>query len=261
MQHIHVVDGDSSEGSLRYAVQEYGVRGEVFNLRDILSIGPLDSGPHRQYFLRALLLPSAADIEPDADETIHTAFERWAALRARCQVPTRVILWTSSSGADHVLLRMACRFLQDTAAALWQVLVPPFADGSEAVAMHPPRALARFAGMAAPLSRGAVEQLAREYLEIATHPEPLREIDDQGILRYRAIDFHDGMLLDCCPTHWTRAARVVGDAMGRRDLRNRLPDIFFAARLDALVQTGRIEARGMLPVACWMRHVDIRRIA
>ena len=43
MLHIHVVDGDSAEGSLRCAVRQHGVRGEVANLRDMLSLGPLDS--------------------------------------------------------------------------------------------------------------------------------------------------------------------------------------------------------------------------
>ncbi len=261
MQDIHVVDGDSAEGSLRYAVQRYGVRGDVVALRDMLSLGPLDSVQHRLSFLRTLFLPPVGFIDPDVEDATANIFARWSDLSARCQVPTRIILWTSASGSDHVLLRMACHFLQRSRAALWQVIVPPFEGRWEAVAAHPPEALARFAATASPLPSHIVARLAREYLQIAARPEPVRETNADGTLQYRPIDWHDPLLLDACPRHWTRAAWVVGQAMGRCDPRNSLPDMFFASRIGALVEAGKLESRTALPLIFWNWYVEIRRAA
>jgi len=259
MRNIHVVDGDSAEGSLRYAVQHHGIRGEVFNLRDMLSLGPLDSAPHRLAFLRRLFQPTPGFIDDRLDDITDTSIARWHALRDRCRVPTRIILWTSRSAADHVLLRMGCSYLQDSRAALWQVVVPALADGWEAVAVHPPKALARFAMTATALPDTTVARLACEYAAIAAHPEPLREIDSGGTLQYRPIDWHDRTLLECCPRHWTDAVRVVALAMGRRNPRNGLPDIFFVARIWALIEAGRIEYRSASPVRTSWWQLQLRR--
>jgi hypothetical protein len=232
----------------------------VFKLQDTLSLGPLDSVSNRISFLRTMFLPPVGFIDPDVEDSSYNVFARWGELRARCQVPTRVFLWISGSGADHVLLRMACHYLQGSRAALWKVVVPPTCGGWEAVAVHTPEALARFSTSAFPLPVQTVKRMAEEYLEIVTHPEPIREVDAHGTLRYRPIDWHDAMLLACCPRHWTRAARVVGEAMGRCDPRNSLPDLFFVTRMAALVESGMMESRTPLPMIFWSWYIDIRRV-
>lgn len=260
MQDIHVVDGDSAQGGLRYAVQCHGVRGDVVALNDALSLGPLGNPAERTAFLRTMYLPPIGFIDPDFKDETDTVFARWSDLQARCQVPSRVFLWTSGSGSDHVLLRMACHFLQGSRAALWQVVVPPDDMGYEAVAAHPPEALARFAATATPLSHQTVQALAREYVAIAARPEPIRESDADGALHYRPLDWHDALLMGSCPRHWTRVAWVVGQAMGRCDRRNALSDMFFATRLLALIDAGRIESRTPMPVIFWNWHIEVRRL-
>lgn len=260
MKDLHIVDGDSAAGSLRHAVVTGQMSGEVFALNDWLSVGPLESAAERNAFLRTVFLPpppivgESDDLEPGDD-----LFARWAALKVRFEVPGRAILWTSGNASDHVLLRMACHMLQATRATLWQVSVPAFGDGFESVAAHPPAALARFAPSARVLSASTVAELAREFIAIAAHPEPVRHLNTDGTLRYRSINLHDSLLLACCPYQWTPANYVAGNAMSRCDRRNALSDHFFAARLRALIQNGQVESRTPLPDAWWDGRINVRR--
>ncbi len=260
MQDLHIVDGDSAAACIRHALVIGQMSGEVFALNDWLSVGPLGSAAERNAFLSTLCLPppSAAgefdDLEPSDD-----VFARWDALKVRFQIPGRAILWISGNASDHVLLRMACHMLQSTHASLWQVSVPAFGDWFESVAAHPPEALARLAPSVHPLSVSTVAALAREFIAIAAHPEPVRHLDTDGTLRYRSIDLHDAMLLTCCPYQWTPANYVAGNAMSRCERRNGLSDHFFAARLRALINIGQVEARTPLLDAVWDWRINVRR--
>ncbi|WP_282296315.1 DUF3658 domain-containing protein [Stenotrophomonas sp. PS02289] len=262
MRDLHIAAGDSAAGSLRVAIATGRMPGEVFSINDDLAIGPLSSAAGRIAFLRTLILPpphvDAEEDSSDEDED-DDVFARWEALRIRCQVPGRVMLWISGSASDQVLLRMACHALQTTRATLWRVPVPAFEGGHEAVAAHPVDALVRFAPGARPLSADTVATLADEFAQIAARPELLRQCDANGALRYRAIDCHDPMLLDCCPRHWVPANRVIGNAMERCEPRNAMGDTFFAARLRALIDAGRVETRTPLQGRSWSWAVQVRR--
>lgn len=261
MGDLHVVDGDSAAAALRHAIITGKLSGEVFSLNDALAIGPLSSSAERLAFQRSMIVvpPHAQDEVFSFDED-HDVFARWDALRMRCQIPGRVLLWISGNASDHVLLRMACHTLQGTRAALWHVPVPAFEDGFEAVAAHSPDALARFAPRARPLSPGTVATLALEFADIAAHPEPVRHLEADGRLRYLPIDLHDARLLECCPTHWTPANRVVGDTMVRCDRRNGLGDYFFAARLRMLIDAGQVQCRTHPLPAWWDWRTKVRRV-
>ena len=52
------------------------------------------------------------------------------------------------------------------------------------------------------------------------------------------------LLLAACGPDWRAAARVVGTAMGNCDAHNLMGDVFFTARLNSLIDAGRIEASG-----------------
>jgi hypothetical protein len=58
------------------------------------------------------------------------------------------------------------------------------------------------------------------------------------------MDCHDRLLIDARPMTWTPTARVVGTAMGRCGERNAMSDLFFASRLQVLIDTGRLQADG-----------------
>ena len=261
MWDLHVADGDSAGSALRYAIITGKLRGEVFTLNDALAIGPLSSSAERLAFQRSMIvLPPHAEDEIFSFDENYDVFARWNALKMRCQIPGRVLLWISGSASDHVLLRMACHVLQGTRVTLWYVPVPAFDDGFEAVAAHSPDALARFAPGAQPLSARTIATLAREFADIAAHPEPVRYLEADGRLRYFPIDLYDARLLECCPARWTPANRVVGDTMVRCDRRNGLGDYFFAARLRTLIDAGQVQCRTHPLPAWWDWRTKVRRV-
>ena len=58
------------------------------------------------------------------------------------------------------------------------------------------------------------------------------------------LDYYDGLLLEACSNEWTLAARIIGIAMGHCDAANSMSDLFFSARLQALIAAGEIQADG-----------------
>jgi hypothetical protein len=57
-----------------------------------------------------------------------------------------------------------------------------------------------------------------------------------------AVDHDDGFLLMSCGSAWIPAARVVGAAMACCDPHNLMSDLFFASRLQILIDAGSIQA-------------------
>jgi hypothetical protein len=243
MTDLHLVASPSAAGSLRVAAQALGLPGKVFCIMDALNLGPLSHGRERIAFWRSLLASGYSDEPPP--EAWEDAFALWRELResVAAEKPRRVLIWVSESGADYVLLRMACHWLEVEDVALWRVPVPPN-DGFHAVAVHPPEALAAFAPKAVAILRGEVTAMAEEYRCIAARPELLRECDAQGRLLFRTITAHDDFILSCCPYEWTPAARAVGEAMGRGDPRNSFGDMFVASRLQHLIAAGLVDVDG-----------------
>jgi hypothetical protein len=58
----------------------------------------------------------------------------------------------------------------------------------------------------------------------------------------RSVGFHTASA--ACGPDWRAAARVVGTAMGYCDGPNLMGDAFFTARLNSLIDAGRIETSG-----------------
>lgn len=265
MSDLHLVASLSAAGSLRVATQGLGLTGDIFCVADDLSFGPLSDGRDRANVWRTLAADDASEPEVGQrhfDEygfSAADAFAPWRHLQKRLShdPPNRVLIWVSESGADYVMLRMACHWLESSNASLWQVKVPP-RQGHHSVAVHPPEALVTFARTAIPIAALEAKALADAFEDIASRPEPLRETDAQGRLLFKPISAHDALVLECCPPEWTLAARVVGEAMGRCDPRNSLGDAFFASRLRHLIEMGVIEADyANRPI----RHYNVRKQA
>jgi hypothetical protein len=134
MNDLHLVASVSAAGSLRIATQGSGLSGDTFCIMDDLSLGPLSDGCERADFWRKLSAIDASVAvrqisQPSFDEygfNTTDAFAPWRHLQQRLSQyqPSRVLIWVSESGADYVMLRMACHWLVSTNASLWQVKVP-----------------------------------------------------------------------------------------------------------------------------------------
>jgi hypothetical protein len=93
------------------------------------------------------------------------------------------------------------------------------------------------------LSRTERVTLTDEFLRVRGDHHPIRRWE-QGALRCVPIDHYDPLLLSCCKPDWAPAARVVGSAMSRCDPHNRMSDLFFCSRLQALIKDGTLEVSG-----------------
>lgn len=244
MKDIHVVANFSTAGSLRWAIRQHLLTGEVICPMDAPEIGPFNDGVARSKFWINLGYPGITSTEIYQLEK-HDIFEPWKLLRKRLSqsLETRLVVWIGGCGSDYVFLRMACWWMEGIAVSLVQVKVPPV-NGEYSTAVNPPDILASMIVNAVETGETERHQLAAEYEEIAERPELLRECDENGKLLFHDLSIHDDLLIACCKYEWQNAARVVGEAMGRSNGRNPLGDMFLASRLEHLINNNKILANG-----------------
>lgn len=105
--------------------------------------------------------------------------------------------------------------------------------------------------------------LVIQYPELDTRPvgPPDPEMDDEELRRVAALSesevaLIDSVLLAGCARHWRKVAHIVmmASSQGRAELRE-VPVGFFARRVKALVESGKLESDGNLD---YMRHSEVR---
>jgi hypothetical protein len=162
--------------------------------------------------------------------------------RIETAAPTAVLIWSGDNVSEGTFLTMACWWLEGRPETLLRVAVPG-RDDQYHVALQSPAELADLFTSAQVLTESERADLCEELVRIRRETNLLRRWS-RGRIRGAPLDRYDPQLIACCPTDWTPAARVVGTAMGRCDPRNRMSDLFFASRLQVLIDTGRVEALG-----------------
>lgn len=237
---FHVVSNNSGHGSVRYAIIEKLLSGKVGHADDALEVGPLGDGLVRAMFWREIEAAAYPDFV--ANRPLHDKFSPWLKMRREIlrMQPARILIWASGSGADYVLLRMACRKLADTGIPMYHIAVPP-KEGDHAVTVHSSQELAPMAAHARRLTIKECNALALEFDSIAARPELLRECDEHGQLRFGHLGDHDDLLMAELSAEWRLAPRVIGAAMGNSDPRNGASDGLVAARLRHLIDSGVAE--------------------
>jgi hypothetical protein len=137
---------------------------------------------------------------------------------------------------------MACWWLGNRSERVLRVAMPGM-DGRHYVAIQQPAELADLFASARELTDTERAVLAADFLRIRGETGLPRRWEERRILGV-PMDRYDPLLLECCITRWTPAARVVGTAMSRCDGHNLMSDLFFSSRLQLLIDAGRIEAEG-----------------
>lgn len=239
---LHLVSSPSTAGSLRWAIKDELLSGEVFCTMDIPELGPLANGIQRMKFLSNLGYKYS---EEEIENFEKDAFKSWEVLQQRLkQNPVdRIVLWIDSTGSNYVFLRMACYWLKDEQIPIARTTVPVLNE-IYSTAAFPPEVLAPLIENSIILNPSLRDQFTEEYKQIVARPELLRECDKNGQLLFKELSVHDHLLLENCPAIWVQASRVVGDAMGNCDPQNGLGDAFLSSRLEHLIVNGYIEADG-----------------
>lgn len=242
MTDLHLASSFSTAGTLKWAVSRQLLMGEVFAINDIPGIGPLDDGKKRMTFLRGLRFEKEGVNWSDHDTD---AFAPWRQLlvRMREKSSDRLVIWAGSDGNDYVFIRMTCHWLERVYVNVILVQAPPFTE-HHSIGVYSAEMLAPLINQAVVLNAAERSRMASEYKDIISHPGLLRECDENGVLQFLDLSAHDDLLLSVCNRRWKRAVRVIGEVMGRSDIRNSLGDAFVSSRLEHLIVSGQIEADG-----------------
>jgi len=213
--------------------------GTALGIRDDLSHGPLDDGPARIDYMRACFRGY-----DDWYLDVTDAFTPWREMMEQLEKdrPEAILIWSGDNVSETTFLAIACWWLQTRPEPLLRVSIPGN-ENRHHVALQTPADLAELFTSAWVLTDTARAELAEDFVRIRRETGLLRRWEEGRILGV-PMDRYDPLLIACCSTEWTPAARVVGAAMGRCDPRNPMSDLFFASRLQVLIDAGRIEAKG-----------------
>lgn len=243
MTDLHLVWSWSAAASLRGALRQ---KKAVMHADHAPNLGPLDDGHRRGSFFRELWASVGARPDEFGDDFLPAdGYSDWGAIRSTIAEarPDRILIWTSSSGGDHVFLRMAVHFLRDYQTSLWQVRVDT-GDHFCAVGSTPGETLMSILPAATRIDAATAARYDAEFATMAGNPMPLRMATAEGKLTYHDLSFFDDAIVGYCSPEWRRAVQVVGDTMGHADNLNPPGDILIFSRLLHLVRTGKLEMEG-----------------
>jgi len=249
---LHVVFTPSGAGCLRHALAIAGRADQVISAFDSLSFGPINPPdlPLRSKWVEEELgWTGWHDIAPETD-----AFWREALSPGR-----RKVAWLSRRSAMEY-----AGFLE----WLWRMDDAPcdVVDLSEVKVSHGPErdppqpsTLALSLGiiptnvicrdklwdLAEPLHPAARQRYRVQWQQLRSENAPLRVIES-GELVSAPISFFDKRLLSCVTNDWQKVARVVAETLAAEmdDEVLQVGDIVLAARIDSLVESGRLEMQG-----------------
>jgi len=250
---LHLALGDSAAGCVRAALAiSPSISQAVMTIPDDLSHGPLDDGLARAEYMRTCYRACDEAWEYDSVDT----FAPWQALIERLDRDRHdaVVVWTGENISEAIFLAMACERLAGRSEPIAHITVPG-KHGRNYVAVHAPEELRALLESGRVLSAAEHTALAQEFARIRDETGLLRRRQD-GQLIGIPMDYYDGLLLEACGTEWALAARIIGIAMGHCDAANSMSDLFFCARLRALIADGEIQADG--PQSS-VRYYSVRR--
>jgi len=241
---LHVVFTPSGAGSLRVALEDAGRDDKVISLFDCLSFGPInppDMSLRSKWVEHELGRTGWDDIDRDSD-----TFWREALSPGR-----RMVAWLSRRSAMEY-----AGFLE----WLWRMGDSPseVIDLSEVTISRPP-VLAMGLGMvsadticrkklwdlAEPLQATARQRYRDLWQRLRSENAPLRVIEG-GELVSAPISFFDTRLMSYVTNDWQKVAMVIGQTLVAEmdDEVLQVGDFVLAARIDAMVQSGRLEIQG-----------------
>ena len=114
--------------------------------------------------------------------------------------------------------------------------------------------------LAEPLQIGARGRYLELWRQLRSENAPLRVIDGDRLVS-APISFFDSLLMSYVTDNWQKVSRVVGQALVSRmdDCIIQPGDTFLAARVNALVENGRLEIRGKSALEILLSEVRLPR--
>ena len=235
----HVVAGHSAAGCLLAGVRSGLMAGSVVPIDDDFSHGPLAPPDARDAYWQASMR-GYSDAGPFPAERATL----WDEVTDHAELGHDIVVWGGANPTDVVLLNGACAELLGSSCRMWQIDVSSWSGGPHYVAEYEPQHLVG----AYPEELRAVgdderTNRAAEFNRLARSTGVLRRFELGEVIGAPA-DTYDSWLLQAGGPQWASASQVVGGAMARCDSHNKMSDVFFAARLQALIDRRELEASG-----------------
>lgn len=258
----HIVFTPSGAGTLRQALQAAGRDDDVVSLFDDLSFGPIDT---LDPFERARWVAEELGWD-DWEEVSARAFWNEALSPVH-----RKVVWVSRRSAMEFAGFLAWLFrLGDARCEIVDMTDEKVSRRVEHGPPWPPALAVSLAGIfpdevvdsrllerSRELQHAERERYQALWTTLRSENAPLRVVEN-GTLVSAPISFFDDQLMQFVTREWQKVAMVVGNTLVAQmdDHIFQAGDLFLAARINDLVEKGRLEVRGTSPLE--MRGSEIR---
>jgi len=249
---LHVVLKPSGAGCLCQSLKTAGRDDQVIPFFDDLSFGPInppDSSLRAKWVENELSRTGWDDVTAESERF-------W---RGALSSDQRTVAWLTRRSANEYAGFLEWSWRMDDApyevVDLSEVRVsyrpehgPPRPPAfAMSLGMLPPDIICRerLWELAEPLQQTVRERYRDLWQQLRSENAPLRVVDGDELVS-APISFFDSLLMSCVTDNWQKVARVVGQALvsPMDDCIIGPGDLFLVARVDALVESGRLEIRG-----------------
>ena len=260
---IHIVFGDSAAGVLRHFLNkgESEFDGNIMNFRDDFSLGPLyeidtEEGLKRrlEWFKRIFEKTGELDWFEEAARGIVDAYRKVILLGQGANI----IVWHGENASNQAGLRYLSSVLDEK--DMYELDVSKACRAVRGENEYIPRSLAEISpeeigDIISHVKKVEMEKhavLKDEWESLRKSLENLRILREEGIVGVND-EYYDDEILSSCTFNFKKAARVIGEAMGKSE--QLIGDMYIDYRLRALIESKKIECRGTLKS---MRDFDMR---
>ncbi|WP_176461700.1 DUF1835 domain-containing protein [Anaeromicrobium sediminis] len=262
-KYVHIAFGDSASGTLRFFFKnnpsEY--KGEVICVRDDFSIGPIyeiykEAGLKKriEYLIDILKKVSAYEYFGDIEKD----FIKICECIRNIDQDSKVVIWYGENTNDQVGLRYLMSLLKNR--DLYQVNVSDsYIKDYDNRAYRPialgqcsPEEIPTFISKITKVNKEIYNNLISDWRVLRNSKENLRIWKGKKII---GVDetYYDNDILSNCSLDFKKAARVIGETMGKSD--QLVGDLYIDFRVRKLIESGKLQYRGKL---ISMRDFEIR---
>lgn len=260
---VHITFGDSAAGVLKYffSTNENQWKGEIINFREDYSIGPINQinteiGLEKRIEWFEKMFKEVW--EEEYLKNIEKEFIQTYAKIKSIEPNSTVVIWYGENTSDQVGLRYLSALLKEN--ELYEVnvsksLIEDY-NGNKynpsCLAECAPEQIAHVILTIKKIDKERCSYLMSEWEVLNAAEENLRILKDNTIIGAEE-SYYDDAILSNCTSDFRKAAKVIGDTMGKSD--QLIGDTYVDYRVRQLIKDGKIEFCGQLKT---MRDFEIR---
>lgn len=168
-----------------------------------------------------------------------------------------LIIWHGSEAGEKLMLYRYCSLLKDR--ELHEINLDDWPMNSEndyttnCLATQDPEDLDGIFNIIKAIDKSPQLLYADEWERLKEDQKTNRILQDDGIISVNE-EYYDQSILDNCTSDYQKAARVIGETMGKQ--KSTIGDYYLLYRIHMLIKQNLLEWKGNLSI---MRHLEIRK--